>query len=82
VKGFLRRGRKSTEKAEASEPIQKPMQANDDVTTEFSDDELQEFLEADNLDVNADPAFKERLRRKLWEMVRKRMGQDPGSDGI
>jgi len=83
VKGFLRGGRKSTEKAEPGEPSQKPMQeANDDMNTEFSDDELQEFLEADKLDVSADPAFKERLRRKLWEMVRKRLGQDPESNGI
>jgi len=57
-------------------------EANDDMNTEFSDDELQEFLEADKLDVSADPAFKERLRRKLWEMVRKRLGQDPESNGI
>lgn len=83
VKGFLRGGRKSTEKAEADEANQKLMQeVNEEMNVEFSDDELQEFLEGDNLDVKADPAFKERLRRKLWEIVRSRMGDDPGSDGI
>ncbi len=55
---------------------------NEEMNAEFSDDELQEFLEGDNLDVRADPAFKERLRRKLWEIVRSRMGDDPGPDGI
>ena len=48
---------------------------------EFSEEELQDFLEGDRLDVKADPAFKERLRRKLWEIVRSRLGNDPG-DGI
>jgi hypothetical protein len=37
---------------------------------EFTMDELREFLEADVRGVQADPGFKERLRRKLWEIVR------------
>ena len=32
-------------------------------------EELREFLEADPLEVPADPGFKERLRRKLWNLV-------------
>ena len=39
---------------------------------QFSDvtlDELREFLEADVMDVKADPIFKERLRKKLWDLV-------------
>ena len=36
---------------------------------DFTLDELREFLEADLIDVRADPVFKERLRRRLWEMV-------------
>lgn len=32
-------------------------------------DELREFLEADVMDVRVDPAFKEALRRRLWEFV-------------
>lgn len=37
-------------------------------------DELREFLEADYAGVDADPEFKERLRRELWELVRARFG--------
>jgi hypothetical protein len=44
--------------------------AMEDVMTEFTVDELREFLEADFVRVDADPEFKERLRRRLWEMVR------------
>ena len=83
VKGFLRGGREAAEKTEGDELSQKPMQqATEEMNAEFSDDELQEFLEGDSQDVKADPAFKERLRRKLWEIVRSRMGHDPGSDGV
>jgi hypothetical protein len=46
---------------------------------DFTSEELQEFLEADRLDVKADPAFKERLRQKLWEIVRERAKVE-GSD--
>jgi len=35
-------------------------------------EELEEFLEADRLEVRADPRFKERLRERLWEIVRQR----------
>lgn len=34
-------------------------------------DELREFLAADALECEADPIFKERLRQKLWRIVRK-----------
>jgi hypothetical protein len=87
VKGFLRGGRSSTEKSETDQSSQKPMQEPNEemnavLDAEFSDEELQEFLEGDSLDVRADPAFKERLRRKLWEIVRSRLGNDPGSGEI
>lgn len=37
---------------------------------EFTSEELAEFLEADDADdVYADPAFKERLRETLWNLV-------------
>ncbi len=42
---------------------------------EFTREELREFLEGDMLGVRADPEFKERLRRMLWEMVRARRPQ-------
>ena len=41
----------------------------DDAALEVSTEELREFLDADRLVVRADPAFKERLRRKLWAIV-------------
>lgn len=41
----------------------------EDTLTDFSIDELREFLEADLVDVKVDPEFKERLRRQLWELV-------------
>jgi hypothetical protein len=44
----------------------------EDALVEVTADELREFLEADTLGVRADPAFKERLRRELWEIVRSR----------
>jgi hypothetical protein len=44
---------------------------------EFTLEELREFLEGDRLDVRADPEFKERLRRRLWDIVRTRT-QRPG----
>jgi hypothetical protein len=43
--------------------------------TEFTVEELREFLEGDALNVHADPAFKERLRRTLWDIVRARRPQ-------
>jgi hypothetical protein len=50
----------------------------DEVMADFTIEELREFLQGDALDVPVDPAFKERLRQKLWdllqEQVRKRRG--------
>ena len=42
----------------------------DEGSMDFTMDELREFLEADMRGVKADPEFKERLRRRLWEIVR------------
>ena len=49
-----------------------------DATTE----ELREFLEADHIPVPANSEFRERLRRKLWEIVqsRYRFRRDDASD--
>jgi hypothetical protein len=50
----------------------------DERDLDFHPDELREFLEADLVDVPADPDFKERLRRKLWDLVRQRTStRDP-----
>jgi hypothetical protein len=41
-----------------------------DPTDGFDPAEFAEFLEADDSPAPADPAFKERLRQRLWGMVR------------
>jgi hypothetical protein len=41
----------------------------DESEMDFPIEELHEFLSADLFDVPADPAFKEALREKLWEMI-------------
>ena len=51
-----------------------------DGSMEATIEELQEFLEADRVEVHADPRFKERLREKLWEMLRLRGRRRPGND--
>ncbi len=46
------------------------------------EEELREFLEADDVHVDADPLFRERLRRQLWALLLKQMADDdPGSPG-
>ncbi len=60
-------------------PGQREAQGMEDVSNEVTMEELQEFLEGDRLDVRADPEFKERLRKNLWEMVRLKFGRR--SDG-
>jgi hypothetical protein len=48
----------------------------DESAAEVSPEELREFLEADLLGVQADPVFKEALRRKLWALVREKYGRN------
>ncbi|MDJ0786679.1 MAG: hypothetical protein QNK05_07700 [Myxococcota bacterium] len=43
----------------------------EEVSAEFTADELKEFLEADLYPVQADPKFKEELREKLWDLVQR-----------
>ena len=52
----------------------------DEVMTEFTIEELREFLQGDILDVPVDPAFKERLKRRLWELVKEQARQREDSD--
>lgn len=49
-----------------------------DANADFSLDELREFLEADFLPEDADPAFKERLRDELWAEFEARMAARRG----
>jgi hypothetical protein len=52
--------------------------ADEAAMADFTIEELREFLQADSLDVPVDPAFKERLRRKLWALVQEQMRQRRG----
>jgi len=53
---------------------------NPDEAADFDSSELRDFLAADLLDVQADPVFKERLRQKLWRLVRLRYGDGADED--
>jgi len=47
-------------------------------------EELREFAAPEDSGAQADPAFKERLREALWELVEERYGEpsdDPREDG-
>lgn len=46
----------------------------DEQDLDFDAGELREFLAGDLLESGADPVFKERLREKLWRLVRSRYG--------
>src|SRR5262249_24462844 len=45
----------------------------DEIAAEFSTEELIEFLEADLLPVEADPAFRDKLRDELWSPVQRQL---------
>lgn len=48
-------------------------QVIEEIAAEFSTEELLEFLEASQHPVDADPAFRERLREELWALVRRQV---------
>jgi len=83
VKGFLRGGKESGADAPQRDGRKGGEQDDvaDQIPADFTSEELREFLEADGLAVEADPAFKERLRRKLWEMVKQRTGPSEDEEG-
>ncbi len=61
-----------------------PGETESKVTAELGagfEEELREFLEADNVEVDADPLFRERLRRRLWAMLMRQLRGDDGSQG-
>ncbi len=43
-----------------------------ELASEFTTEELKEFLEGDLDAVGADPAFQAKLRQELWQLVQKR----------
>ncbi len=59
-----------------ADPVRRPADGAEqsvveEVSAEFTADELKEFLEADLYPVQADPKFKEELREKLWDLVQR-----------
>ncbi len=52
----------------------------DEGSSEFTMDELREFLNADHHGSGADPEFKEKLRKKLWDLVQARARERSGDD--
>ena len=52
----------------------------DDSIVEFEIEELREFLQGDILDVQVDPAFKERLKRRLWQLVQEQARRRESTD--
>jgi hypothetical protein len=47
-----------------------------EVANEVAPDELREFAEAGQQPAGADPGFEERLRQKLWRLLRQRLGRE------
>jgi len=43
----------------------------EEIAAEFTTEELQEFLEADQHPIEADPLFKEQLREKIWRLLQR-----------
>ena len=67
--GVRRRRKRRVERDTASGQDRETLKMMEDILSDFSIDELREFLEADLVDVKVDPEFKERLRKQLWELV-------------
>ena len=67
-----RKKRRSRRDAAIEQDRETPNMMDEGILTDFSIDELREFLEADLVDVKVDPEFKERLRKQLWDLVQER----------
>jgi hypothetical protein len=67
--GVRRRTKRRRERDVESGQDREALKMMEDILSDFSLDELREFLEADLVDVKVDPEFKERLRKQLWDLV-------------
>ena len=67
--GVRRRRKRRVEQDTESGQDREALKMMEDILSDFSIDELREFLEADLVDVKIDPEFKERLRKQLWDLV-------------
>jgi hypothetical protein len=70
--------RRHREAGSAREPdAERKREIMGEPVTDTELEELRDFLAADLLDVPVDPAFKEALRRRLWEMMRAHVWRPP-----
>ncbi len=67
--GVRRRRKRRVERDTEIGQDRETLKMMEDILSDFSIDELREFLEADLVDVKVDPEFKERLRKQLWDLV-------------
>lgn len=68
------RGAKTAAGATGTTPPSRELPALDVDIDGADAEEFAEFMGADWLDVKADPTFRERLRARLWQMLRERRG--------
>ena len=76
--GVRRRRKRRVERDTQIGQDREALKMMEDILSDFSIDELREFLEADLVDVKVDPEFKERLRKQLWDLVQERSGTRGG----
>lgn len=69
-------GGESEHAAPGATPPELPGLDLDDIDPE----ELREFMAADRVEVKADPAFRERLRARLWKMLSEGIDETRGED--
>jgi len=73
---MARRGKRAEPAADRARERREPgglqeREVIDELASEFTTEELQEFLEADRHPIEADPLFKEQLREKLWKLLQR-----------
>jgi predicted HD phosphohydrolase len=66
------------EKKRTDEGAAQELEVIKEIASEFTTEELQEFLEADRHPIEADPAFKERLRQQLWRLLQRKLRESSG----
>jgi hypothetical protein len=76
VKRFVPRG--ARRQPASGRAVERDQTMTDEAMADFTIEELREFLQGDSLDVPVDPAFKERLRQRLWELVQEQVRQRRG----
>lgn len=78
VKDFLQGGKGTGSGDERKQDAHRGCEAVETFEENFTLAELEEFLACDDLGFVADPAFKERLRRALWDLLRRPDGGEAG----